>query len=341
MIGLLSTSWAVELLNLQLNNPATSKPARALVCLGGAPNTTSKLLVFAHGGGLYADDYRYLCEQNNATTPPRSVALLVSSCDDPPCPVDGLEPMARDLAFLASALPLQSASNHSSPLYGRLLPDSTVAGHSMGAAAALLAADARWSGAGKEFRWCGLSIWVHEGCAGFRRVVALAPGLYPEQKVCVACHLKNISVPVMLVVGDEDCVPESRLDNMTLPIFSHLRTSMRAIVGIRGGNHCQWSTPVRGSCPWDICGSLARERQQQIGLELVQALELATASTAGSYKLGWPSATGWSAFESFLCEGSMNRTWSFATRNTTKGNLVDRCGNCSNMSVASPQIVQL
>ena len=148
----------------------------------------------------------------HSITPPNlSVALLVSLCDNPPCPVDGLEPMARDLAFLASALPRQSTSNRSSPLFGRLGQDTTVAGHSMGAAAALLAGDTAWSGAGSELR-CGcleLPQRTHRGLH-CRRIVALAPGLYPEQESCVPCHVKRVRDPTLLIAGDEDCVPESR-----------------------------------------------------------------------------------------------------------------------------------
>ena len=46
-------------------------------------------------------------------------------------------------------------------------------------------------------------------------------------------------MPTVLLVGDEDCVPESRLDNQTIPIFNVLSTKLRAVVALRGGNHCQ------------------------------------------------------------------------------------------------------
>ena len=55
-----------------------ARKVSALVCL--PPVGTTDLLLFGHGGGLYAQDYQYLCTLNNATKSPLSVALLVSSC---------------------------------------------------------------------------------------------------------------------------------------------------------------------------------------------------------------------------------------------------------------------
>jgi pimeloyl-ACP methyl ester carboxylesterase len=264
------------------------------------------LLVFAHGGGLFAEDYAYVDSLSAHGT---AVARLISSCDDPPCPADGLEPMALDLSFLTTTLLQQNAHNESSPLFQQLSPNAVciLAGHSMGAAAAVLAAATNFT---RTTRLAG--------------IIALAPGLFDQQQTCVVCHARYVVVRSLIIVGDQDCVPQSMLNTTPLPLFRNMTSAKeKALVVVTGANHCGWSSPVKGDCTWDgNCGDMARPEQEALALSLISAF---TATLSGS----------WAAFSASLEAGRLRKEWQYLTEASDHAaTLHDRCANCTNATIS-------
>lgn len=248
---------AGEVLNVTLRDDARNREVTAAVCMSG--QSQQDLYVFAHGGGLYAADYGYLCDGKF----PGVVARLMSPTSDDPM---DLIPMAKDVLFLAQALPQQSSDNASSPLHGRLTTAVVLAGHSMGGAAVLLAgADAP---------------------EAVKAVAAIAPGFWgPQQsELLKQIHVKGMGsglcrLPYLQVAGDQDCANSLALQ--ALSIWSNSTSACstlqvpRALAVLTGATHCQWTTPVLGSCTFDKpCPAprLQRGKQQQLGLSLLAAL---------------------------------------------------------------------
>merc|ERR1712023_232319 len=86
------------------------------------------------------------------------------------------------------------------------------------------------------------------------------------------------SLPYLQLTGDQDCANSVSLQ--ALPIWRNVtsgcgRETPRVLADITGATHCQWTTPVLGSCPFDkTCPvpRLERQMQQDIGLTLLGAL---------------------------------------------------------------------
>merc|ERR1712107_400831 len=132
-------------------------------------------------------------------------------------------------------------------------------GHSMGAAAALLAGQ--------------IDI---KGVVG---IGALAPGFWGPDQVKLLNRLGSgpsalCTRPVLVVEGDQDCANSLALQG--LPVWGNLSSSCRGapekhsrfLALLKGATHCQWTSPVQGSCPFDVpCGlpRLDRSRQQDFG----------------------------------------------------------------------------
>lgn len=224
-----------------------NRTVRADVCLPsperGSGGGGLDLFVFAHGGGLFAEDYAYLCDPLPSNWQHDAVfARLVSPEDDDPM---DLALMATDLLFLVPALKAQQW-NESSPLHRQLSYSVVLAGHSMGAAAALLA------GSQVESRLIPYSI------------LALAPGFWgPTQADLLrksACSLSgnpNLN-SVVIAVGDQDCA--NSLTAQALPIWGNMSTCpppptwkspIITLAVMRGATHCQWPTPTKGKCDFD------------------------------------------------------------------------------------------
>jgi S-formylglutathione hydrolase FrmB len=216
--------------------------------------------------------------------------------------------MALDLAFLTTAVLQQNAHNQTSPVYQQLSPTVAcfLAGHSMGAAAAVLAAARNFTHTSR--------------LAG---VVALAPGLFDPQQPCVIRHARSVFVRTLVVVGDQDCVPQSELNATPFPLFRNLSSaSEKALLVVTGANHCGWSCPVRGDCAWDACGDLSRQDQNLFALSLMSTF---TATHSGS----------WAAFSAFLEAGRLRKEWQFLTEaSDVAATLHDRCANCTNATIS-------
>jgi len=231
------------------------------------------LYVFAHGGGLFAEDYEYICD---AVVSDIAVARLISPAGDPPM---DLQLMAQDILFLAAELPYQSSMNGSSPLVGCLSGEVVLSGHSMGGAAAILAAA---SSAPNR----------HEkGEPNILAIGVMAPGFWGDAQTSLlqasGCSLAK--VPLLLLVGDQDCANSLAAQalpiwrNVTAPTCGPHTRGPRFLVDLHGATHCQWATTVKGTCVFDkpcVMPRLERAVQQQRGLQLLFNLATRTVEQA-------------------------------------------------------------
>merc|ERR1719195_1071330 len=174
--------------------------------------STTELLVFQHGGGLYAADYRWLCASSaqQSTFQNFSVALIHGNSTDNPM---DFGPMQADAVFMTDALLNQSGTNSSSPLFKRLDPDlpPVFGGHSMGGATAVLSS------------------------ATFAKssvLVSLAPGAWgSQQQYVLQKATAQVRGPALFIVGDQDCCNEVHLQ--TLPVFQNISSELKALVVIK------------------------------------------------------------------------------------------------------------
>jgi len=115
--------------------------------------------------------------------------------------------------------------------------------------------------------------------------MAIAPGFWgPEQtKLLESIHAKGsdsgiCSLPYLQLTGDQDCA--NSLSLQVLPIWQNVtgacaQKDTSTLADLVGATHCQWSTPVVGSCTFDKpCSEapLDRTTQQQLGVSLLGAL---------------------------------------------------------------------
>jgi len=271
------------------------------LCLTHEESTT-ELLVFQHGGGLYAADYHWLCASSaqQSTLKDFSVALIHGNSTDNPM---DFGPMQADALFMADALLNQSGSNSSSPLFKRLDPNRppVFSGHSMGGATAVLSS------------------------AAFPKssvLVSLAPGAWGSQQQYVLQNATaQVRGPALFIVGDQDCCNEVHLQ--TLPVFRNISSELKALVVIKGVNHCHWSTPVKGSCDLGCsnCGDLPRDEQQQLGLEVMRHFFQALGGAGHAWKL----------FEDWLALRSASGMLQYITPSSVHQQLTTRC-RCANLS---------
>jgi len=260
-----TTAWTKAAFNITVQDVARNRAVTAIVCLASPSSESSAaagldLYVFAHGGGLFAEDYGYLCDD---LQPTHAIARLGSIASDDPM---DLELMAADMSFLANALPQQSKTNSSSPLFQHLSGRVVLSGHSMGGAAALLAGQV-----------------ANDNVVS---VGSLAPGFWgPKQAALLESlgskHSALCEKSLLVVAGDQDCA--NSLSAQALFVWDNVTASCgntssasRALVVLRGATHCQWTTPVKGSCNFDVpCAGqqrLQRAKQQQLGSDLLNAL---------------------------------------------------------------------
>lgn len=258
--AVLALAAAVAPESVSLKDESRGRAVAALVCAPDMGAAHQDLFLFAHGGGLYPEDYENLCALPGVT------ARLVTPSTDGPMDLDA---MARDLAFLAAALPAESQkavplSHAARLLRGKLSGRVVLAGHSMGGAAAILAA----ATAAKSAE-----------APNVVAVGALAPGFWgPDQvKLLEAAAEDNHlpPTPFLVVVGDQDVANSLALQ--ALPTWRNLTRSPgpRTLALLPGATHCQWPSPVRGSCPFDKPCAKAHAspaQQQAQGRRLLAAL---------------------------------------------------------------------
>jgi len=170
----------------------------------------------------------------------------------------------KDVNFLASYLKLQNAENNTSLVFNLLNGFTVTAGHSKGAAVALLTDTAQ-----SNFN------------PNTNAVISIAPGVYgPTQVKTMFKSASQVVVPTLFLLGDQDCCNEVHVQ--TEPIYNNISSTEKTIVLLKGANHCQWSTPVKGACalPCSSCGDLNRVQQQAEGLVVIKIF-LEAASSGG------------------------------------------------------------
>jgi len=299
-----------------LIDASRNRTVRALIC-ADVGNASKRLMVFGPGGGLYGEDYAWLCEQAAEGQLGGIVLALVNpgAGDDP---MD-LQPQAEDTKFLAAAMLHQSETNHTAPFFKSLGGQVVVAGHSRGGATALLAAvaeEAEQAG-GSGIPLVGMEARHAQGLVK-EAVVSLAPGVYGEaQEGAMAAASPRVHAPVLLLLGDQDCCNEVHVQS--LPIFRNVSSEWKAIVLLRGANHCHWSTPVEGACglACSSCGDIARVDQQREGTRVIL-------SFMNSVFLG-----NWSQFETYLRRLHQDGAAQFITQNSPRDLPLGTCCPCN------------
>ena len=268
------------------------RPVSAVVCGAVGDTTELPLYVWAHGFDCRAVDYAWLCD-----TPGMVSALVISSDISPFLPdTSGL---AGDQAFLTTALPALAA-NKSSPLHGLLSGKAVLGGHSMGGGTSVLAADPTFAPR-----------------AAVDALALLAPGLYTLPPAY--SHKGRVQAPLLVVSGATDCGP-NQLPKEALPLYNGVRSTRKALVVLKGANHCQWSSPTAGGvCAHEECHRLDRTGQQEAGSRLLQAFLPAALGVAS-----------WDTLEVVLAAGAAAGEWSFVTMRTgSASNLTNDCP-CTN-----------
>lgn len=251
---------------ISLMDPSRGLLTNATVCL---PPGTAKvpLLIFSHGWLLAAEDYDYLCSLLCVgTAQPWAVALIQTPIEDPKVQPPLLTPLAADAKFLSKTL-LTTLDNR---LTGRVV----LGGHSMGGGTSVLAASPPL-----DASLDALALW--------------APGLYGNPNA----DATKVSVPTLIILGSSDCVNVPDVALRGIDTYSKLKSEKKALVVLKNANHCFWSTPVRGSCSYDICDSVPRLAQQAIGIRIYQEFASAVLGSGS-----------WPAFENFLANGKDEET---------------------------------
>ena len=268
------------------------RTVKAIVCgpSDSEPNGSDSLYVFGHGFDCLGADYEWLCQ-----TPGVVTALVVSQDITPFLP--DTKDMALDQAFLTEALPRLSKNNATSPVYGRLSGKAILGGHSMGGGTSVLAADPSFAPHGN-----------------IDALVLYAPGLYTLPPAY--SHRAKITAPLLVVSGAMDCGPNA-LPKEAMPLYQDVNSTNKALVLLKGANHCQWSNPTKGGvCAHKECHAIERPQQQAAGRALLAAF---LPVVAGSNQ-------AWAGFESALAKGKAKGTWDFITMESPPGtNLTNNC----------------
>ena len=207
--------------------------------------------------------------------------------------------MALDQAFLTAKLPALSKSNITSPVYGRLSGKAALGGHSMGGGTSVLAGDRSFAPG-----------------ANVDGLVLMAPGLYTFPPAY--SHRGAIDAPLLVISGSMDCGP-NQLPKEAFPLYENVNSTIKALVLLKGANHCQWTNPTHGGvCAYEECHAINRDAQQSAGRELLAAF----LPTIGNYSPANLAAFG--DFEQFLEEGKSSGKWDYMTMNKP-ANLTNNC----------------
>jgi dienelactone hydrolase len=203
------------------------------------------LLVFGHGMLIFAEDYAYLC--NDLPKLGFVVAMVNAETKSPQA--FNMPGLAEDLSFIATAVQQFAIHNASSPLHQLLGKDSKLAlfGHSAGASVTLEAAANQKTG------------------PALSAIAGLAPRAEGYTK-----YATNLSMPALLMVGSEDCASTNGLAVSSLPLYNSMAANpTRILVVLEGGNHCNFTSPVLGTCTYDVCGSLSKQAQQSLAVRIL------------------------------------------------------------------------
>jgi len=280
---------------LSLIDASRNRSVVASLCYGQMDSTVRvPALIFLHGGGLQAADYGWLCQtaQMNSVV---ILALVRSAAKDS---ATSLEPMVGDAVLLWRKMHACNASDAASIFYNRLV-GIALGGHSMGGAAATLAA----------------ATIAREAAHVPSALIAFAPGFWGEtQQSQRNASAPLVFMPALLLVGDQDCANEAHTQQ--LPLFRSLGSAARALVVLRGANHCQWASALDPQrCNFDGCGDLTAAEQQGLGWAV--ALRFLSAALPSS-------AAGWPAFTRYLESVGKSR-WQYLIAATAGENVSTRC----------------
>lgn len=264
------------------------REVKAILC---GPDTDTEspapLYIFGHGFDCQPEDYAWLCSTKGVVT-----ALVLAQDLTPFFP--DTKDLALDQAFLTSPSVI-AGFNSTEPMSGKLSGEAVLGGHSMGGGTTILAADPSFAKASLS----GLALF--------------APGLYTRP--AAYSHKASVTVPIMIVSGSMDCGP-NQLPKEALPLYQSVNSTVKALVVLKGANHCQWSTPTAGGvCAGTECHNLTRVDQQNQGrLLLINFLSAIV------------NPTGWAAFEAYLRAGAEQGEWEYMTMQSAAGtNLTNNC----------------
>ncbi len=148
-----------------------------------------------------------------------------------------------DLAFVADAMQAEN-TNAGSVFFGNVSPFDAIGGHSMGGGAAFIASD---------------------GNTNIDAMFALSPA---ETDVSAIGAAANVSVPSLIIAGDDDCV----VPNDPLDIYNNIGSSNAAYVDLAGGSHCNFANSDFICTLGEIgCGGNDQAEQETLFLELLCA----------------------------------------------------------------------
>lgn len=220
---------------------------------------------------------------------PFIVALIETELEDPAVQPALLRPLADDATLLSHKMLTAQGMLFSGRLNGKVV----LGGHSMGGGTTVLAAA---SGAKAD----ALVLW--------------APGLYgnPEVNATVS---SQVTVPSLIMLGNDDCANVGDMPLRGVDTYNKLGSKRKALVVLKGVNHCFWSTPVKGVCAYDICKDVARLQQQAVGLKLFQVF--AASALDGT-------AAKWAELSTTLATGRDSSTgveWQYDLTGTGQVNL--------------------
>lgn len=260
-----------EQFSVSIVDKSRGQLVNATVCLPQPFSSKLPLLVFAHGWRVAAEDYEYLCSQLASDQGHQwAVALVQTPLEDPAVNPPPLEPLAQDSAFLSTAL--LSFPKLAAKLTGQVV----LGGHSMGGGTSVMAASPPYSAT-----LDAMSLW--------------APGLYGKNPA----NASNVEVPTLILVGSDDCVNVPDMPLRGVDVYQKVASLQKALVVLKDANHCFWSTPVKGSCSFDICTGVPRLQQQATGMRIFQQF----ASAVLKQGIVATDDTRWAAFEQFLGTG--------------------------------------
>lgn len=191
--------------------PATSTGTNTPFAAGQFP-----VVVFGHGFSMGIGAYTNVWEW---LVPLGYVVVLVNT-------ETGLSPshdnFGKDLAFCAAGMQTENGTV-GSPFLGKLTNKTAIMGHSMGGGCTVLAA---------------------ANNTGITTIVGLAAA---ETNPSAAAAAANVSVPSLIVAGQNDCVTPQA--DHQIPIYNALNTC-KYYAEIKNGIHCDFTNGV-GNAPWD------------------------------------------------------------------------------------------
>eukprot|EP00756_Hemistasia_phaeocysticola_P058434 Hpha_TRINITY_DN35062_c0_g1::TRINITY_DN35062_c0_g1_i1::g.82710::m.82710 len=240
------------------------------------------LYLFGHGAGCAAADYAYFCSV--------AATAMVYHGDEVLFPADfDSANAALDAQLLRAALLNASAHDAASPVYQRLNGAAAYGGHSMGGGMVGLA--------------LGMDAAPADGVAVF------APGTFTKPDAAPFLH--NITVPVLVVSGSQDC-GSNALDKMARPFYGNVSSARKVLVVLGGADHCQWANDTEkflGVCHSFVkneCHSIDAATQQQAGVTLLNA-----------FLPAMRSSEDWDSFEALLASGEAKGTWTYKSSVTS------------------------